>query len=176
MASPSELIAHDRDEKSIADHIGAVKVIFQTLDDLKAACAELSPRKNQEFEVGVFCGEYVTPVEPGYFEHLEKLRGESKKLKLMESAREAVAHGTAGAEEVQIATSGLRANWDGKLVPAGDHANGVKEVDDANSVNGHGSPHLNGKRKRNEDDSPPPKDRMDISLHNFGDYGQESNE
>ena len=176
MASPSELIAHHRDERSIAEHIGAVKVIYQTLDDLKTACAELSPRQNQEFEVGVFCGKYVTPVEPGYFEHLERLRGESRKLKLMENAREAVAHGTAGAEEVQIAANGLRVNGDGKLVPASGHSNGASGVNDHNGVNGQGSPQLNGKRKRGEEDSPPPKDRMDISLHNFGDYGQESNE
>lgn len=56
LASPSELIAHTRNEDDIAKHIGAEKVIFQTLDDLKAACAEISPRKNQAFEVGVFCG------------------------------------------------------------------------------------------------------------------------
>ena len=52
LASPSELIAHHRDETAIAKHIGAVKVIYQDLEDLKQACATLSPRPNQEFEVG----------------------------------------------------------------------------------------------------------------------------
>ena len=52
LASPSELIAHHRDEAEIARHIGAKKVIYQSLDDLRQACAELSPRPNQEFEVG----------------------------------------------------------------------------------------------------------------------------
>src|SRR5690554_2266501 len=64
LASPLELVAHNRDRHAIAKHIGAEEVIFQTLEDLKAACAELSPRDpaTQEFEVGVFCGKYATPV------------------------------------------------------------------------------------------------------------------
>jgi amidophosphoribosyltransferase len=52
-----ELEAHNRDRKAIAKHIGAEEVIYQSLADLKVACAELSPRDpaTQEFEVGVFC-------------------------------------------------------------------------------------------------------------------------
>ena len=164
LASPSELIAHHRDEESIAKHIGAVRVIFQTLDDLKAACAELSPRPKQEFEVGVFCGSYVTPVQPGYFEHLEKIRGESKKLKVMERAREAVANGSAGDEEIQIATNGVEVDEQGKVIPAARHGS-VDEV----KINGYGP--SNGKPHRQVDeDSTPPRDRMDISLHNFNDF------
>jgi len=48
------------------------------LEDLEAACAEVSPRADQRFEVGVFCGRYVTPVSEGYLEKLEKTRDESK--------------------------------------------------------------------------------------------------
>ena len=171
LASSSELIAHHRDEDSIAEHIGAVKVIYQSLDDLKAACAELSPRKNQEFEVGVFCGTYVTPVHAGYFEHLEKVRGETKKLKVMESAREAVANGSAGIEEFKIATKWAEANGDGSVLAANGH-----RWEQSNATNADDSRRLtNGKRQREGDeDTPPPRDRMDISLHNFGDYTQDT--
>lgn len=69
LASPSELIAHKRDEKAIAQHIGAEVVIFQSLEDLQVACVEAATdgvgRKNQEFEVGVFNGQYVSPVPEG---------------------------------------------------------------------------------------------------------------
>lgn len=169
LASPAELIAHHRDEESIAKHIGAVRVIFQTLDDLKAACAELSPRPDQEFEVGVFCGSYVTPVQAGYFEHLERVRGETKKLKVMERAREAVANGSAGDEEIQIATNGVEVDEKGQVVPA-TRRDSVLE----RASNGHGPGQANGKRKQDGDEeSPPPRARMDISLHNFNDFGHD---
>lgn len=98
LASPSELIAHERDRFDIAKHMGAEAVIYQDLGDLKACCAELSPRdpKTQTFEVGVFCGEYITTVPPGYFEHLDKLRGSNK--------RKAAA--VDGVEATQVASSG----------------------------------------------------------------------
>lgn len=168
LASPSELIAHHRDEDSIARHIGAEKVIYQTLEDLKAACAELSPRPNQEFEVGVFCGTYVTPVEPGYFEHLERVRGETKKLKVMESAREAVANGWAGEEEIKMARNGVEVNEKGDVIAASG-VNGAMAEEEVVALK------ANGKRAREGDEgSTPPRDRMDISLHNFNDYSHDT--
>lgn len=109
LASSSELIAHHRDSAAIAKHIGADDVIYQTLEDLESACAALSPRdpKTQKFEVGVFCGKYVTPVDDGYFEHLEKVRGETRKQKVMEKAREAVIHGVADQTQVRMAVKGV---------------------------------------------------------------------
>lgn len=60
--------------------IDAEEVIYQDLDDLKAACAELAaPDGPTQFEVGVFCGKYITPVPEGYFEHLNELRGTKRK-------------------------------------------------------------------------------------------------
>jgi amidophosphoribosyltransferase len=109
LASSSELVAHHRDAAAIAKHIGADDVVFQTLEDLESACARLSPRdpKTQKFEVGVFCGKYVTPVDAGYFEHLERVRGESRKLKVMEKAREAVMHGVADSKQIRMAAKGV---------------------------------------------------------------------
>jgi len=77
LASPKELIASDKDRFEIAKVIGADEVIFQSLDDLKDACRELSPPGGpQAFEVGVFCGTYITEVPDGYFDHLAELHGE----------------------------------------------------------------------------------------------------
>ncbi|KAL2841439.1 hypothetical protein BJY01DRAFT_236374 [Aspergillus pseudoustus] len=122
LASPSELVAHNRNAETIAKHIGADSVIYQTLEDLKGACAEIAQENGLEeprdFEVGVFCGDYVTPVSDGYFDHLEKIRGEGRKIKAVDRAKEAVTHGFASEEDFQIAANGVKmAN--GEIVPAG---------------------------------------------------------
>jgi hypothetical protein len=78
LATTKELIAHNRDRKSIAASINADEVIFLPLEDLEATYAELSPRRNQRFEVGVFSGRYVTPVSQDYLERLEITRSKPK--------------------------------------------------------------------------------------------------
>ncbi|KAL4976453.1 hypothetical protein BDW66DRAFT_159643 [Aspergillus desertorum] len=122
LASPNELVAHNRDAKSIAKHIGADSVIYQTLEDLKGACAEIAQENGLEhprnFEVGVFCGDYITPVSEGYFDHLEKIRGEGRKVKAVDRAKEAVTHGFASEKDFQIAANGVKMSGDGDLVPA----------------------------------------------------------
>ncbi|KAK4168077.1 Amidophosphoribosyltransferase [Cladorrhinum sp. PSN259] len=76
LASPQELIAHDKTRQDIAKHINADEVVYQDLNDLKAACTEASPGGAiKDFEIGVFCGSYKTDVPEGYFEHLNDLRG-----------------------------------------------------------------------------------------------------
>ncbi|KAI1485263.1 amidophosphoribosyltransferase [Biscogniauxia mediterranea] len=82
LASPKELIAHKRDRFEIAKLIGADEVIYQDLNDLVDACAELAPNgaETTKFEVGVFCGKYITEVPPGYFEHLDEIRGKKRKI------------------------------------------------------------------------------------------------
>jgi amidophosphoribosyltransferase len=79
LADRVDLVAHGRTRKEIAEYIGADDVIFQDLDGshgLKAACMEAadSTSQVQDFEVGVFCGKYVTEVPEGYFDHLSELR------------------------------------------------------------------------------------------------------
>ena len=88
LASANELIASDKDRFAIAKAIGAEEVIFQDLEDLKAACFEVSPPSGpKDFEVGIFCGKYVTGEVPtGYFEHLAQLRSKSKGWSPMNNA------------------------------------------------------------------------------------------
>lgn len=102
LASSNELIAFHKSPTEIATAIGADDVIYQSLEDLESACAELSPRRPQNFEVGVFCGNYVTPVDDNYFEHLEQIRGQSREAKVKERARAAVVNGVAKEEDIRL--------------------------------------------------------------------------
>ncbi|KAL0476200.1 amidophosphoribosyltransferase [Neurospora intermedia] len=97
LASPQELIAHEKTRSDIAKHINADDVIYQDLADLKAACTEASPdhQKITDFEVGVFCGKYQTDIPEGYFDHLNESRGTKRKA--------AVVNGT---NKVLVANSG----------------------------------------------------------------------
>ncbi|PTB65177.1 Amidophosphoribosyltransferase [Trichoderma citrinoviride] len=83
LADPDELVAYNRTTEQVAENIQADKVIFQSLDDLKAACVEAAGEGSEvkEFEVGVFSGKYITEVPDGYFEHISQLRGKNKKRK-----------------------------------------------------------------------------------------------
>lgn len=102
LASPQELIAHEKTREDIAKHIKADEVIYQDLDDLKAACAEASPQGQiKDFEVGVFCGEYKTEVPDGYFEHLSQFRGKKRKFHV-EEVRNSTATGNSGPVNVAI--------------------------------------------------------------------------
>lgn len=164
-------MAHDQGSnraiEEIAKHIGADRVIFQDLEDLKAACSEAvvsksTPQEGRDFEVGVFCGNYVTPVDEGYFKHLEEVRGETRKMKVLEKAREAVANGSADQEELEIATKGVKVTENGNVVAA---SNYETDCEAYIMVNGSAK-----RRKQSGEEKSPPKDQMDISLHNFGDF------
>jgi len=98
-----ELVAHGKTRREIAQDISADEVIFQSLEDLQAACIEAAEgeSKVKGFEVGVFCGKYVTDVPEGYFEHLSRLRGKKGKKTAVVAAEE-----EAGASAVLIANSG----------------------------------------------------------------------
>lgn len=102
LATPQELIAHEKTREDIARHINADDVIYQDLDDLKTACMEVTPNgKVEDFEVGVFCGKYKTAVPEGYFEHLNQSRGKKRKM-----AEGAVATGATGAASQAVVGNG----------------------------------------------------------------------
>ena len=168
LASPAELVAHNRDPKTIAEHIGADSVVYQSLDDLKEACIDAAHETGstdapKNFEVGVFCGSYITPVGAGYFEHLEQLRGEGRKHKLMAEARKAVALGTAADVQMQMAANGVVVDGAGQVVP-GTNGNSDVPVPRANGLNPN---HRNSSPSQKDDE---PTDTQDISLHNLNDY------
>ncbi|KAI9709933.1 MAG: amidophosphoribosyltransferase [Bogoriella megaspora] len=174
LATSSELIAYHRSSDEIAKHICADGVIYQTLDDLVAACAKLSPRKEteQKFEVGVFCGKYVTPVEDGYFEHLEQVRGESKVMKTVEEARAALMQGVAGEEQIRMVSNGVVVDEAGNIVPAPD-SNSQSRRSSATDGYGNGFTDNSGQKQRVDSDGQVRVcQNQDISLHNLNDYGR----
>ena len=168
LASPSELIAHHRSSNDIAEHIGADAVVYQSLTDLESACAQASPRDpaSQKFEVGVFCGKYVTPVPKDYFEHLERIRGETRKLKVLESAREAVRTGQAGENQIKMAANGVDVTDSGDVVARDDGLYVEQRPQKRQKVNAVSG--VNGGVKENEFQH---RDSQDISLYNINDEG-----
>ena len=80
MPSRSELIASDRDEEEIRREIGADGLIYQDLEDLKAAVTALNPAISV-FETSCFDGCYVTgDVTAEYLFGVENQRGESRNV------------------------------------------------------------------------------------------------
>jgi len=86
MPAPSELIASGRDEKEIEKVLGADRLIYQGLDDLIEACREGNPGITR-FDTSCFSGEYVTGVEDGYLEDLQKRRSDQAKLENSQTDR-----------------------------------------------------------------------------------------
>ncbi|KAH6641630.1 nucleophile aminohydrolase [Chaetomium tenue] len=159
LATPQELIAHEKTREDIARHINADDVIYQDLDDLKAACMEVTPDgKVEDFEVGVFCGKYKTAVPEGYFEHLNQSRG--KKRKMAEGAATA---STGAAFQATVVGNGGPVNVAAKRVLV----DGGVAVAPASVVAAEGG-HVdlvNGEDKNAGMENP--NNRQDISLHNW---------
>ena len=174
LASPFELVAHNyHGADAIAKHIGADSVIYQTLDDLKASCIDAAREAQavdapSNFEVGVFCGTYITPVDGDYFEHLERIRGQTRKFKVIDEARRAVAQGTAGDQQIQFATNGAVVTDTGMVVPAV-NGNTRKQSVQTDVMDSHRDSTTS---LGMEEESPTVRDRMDISLHNLGDFSR----
>src|SRR6476619_2069718 len=78
MPSVDELVAHDRDEEQIQQILGCDWLIYQDLKDLEIAVA--GPKHpGRKFDSSCFSGEYVTGIEPGYFERIRQLRSDEAK-------------------------------------------------------------------------------------------------
>ncbi|WP_019614497.1 amidophosphoribosyltransferase [Psychromonas ossibalaenae] len=87
MPTASELIAHGRSVEQISDSIGTDALIYQDLEDLKAAVGKQNPDVDG-FECSVFDGIYVTgDVTQEYFDYLASLRSEDAK-KIQEQKEE----------------------------------------------------------------------------------------
>ena len=78
MPVAEELIAHNRTEDEICELLGADGLIYQTLEDLEAACMEGNP-KIDRFDSSCFSNEYVTNVPAEYFEKIGALRSDLAK-------------------------------------------------------------------------------------------------
>ncbi|ODS62865.1 MAG: amidophosphoribosyltransferase [Arenimonas sp. SCN 70-307] len=80
MPSAEELVAHGRSEEEIEKLLGCDWLIYQDLADLEAAVA--GPKfPGRQFDSSCFSGEYVTGIEPGYFERIKQLRSDDAKRK-----------------------------------------------------------------------------------------------
>ncbi|KXJ93983.1 amidophosphoribosyltransferase [Microdochium bolleyi] len=181
LASPSELIASDKDRFAIAKAIDAEEVIYQDLDDLKAACLDLSPEGGPTgFEVGVFCGSYVTPVPEGYFEHLSALRGQKRKFATPAQVASSGPTMTAAPATATEEEAAIRAATNGSIGGAS-AGNGHELASGGAAEEGNGS-----KRRGEKDDGERPSSRArreeegrtaemmqhpriqeDISMHNI---------
>ncbi len=78
MPSPDELIAHNRSIEEIEKLLGCDWLIYQDLEDLEAAVREGNPQL-QRFDSSCFDGNYVTGIEPGYFERIQQMRSDEAK-------------------------------------------------------------------------------------------------
>ncbi len=80
MPSPDELVAHGRTEQEVQELLGCDWLIYQDLADLESAVA--GPKfPGRKFDSSCFNGEYVTGIEPGYFERIQQLRSDEAKKK-----------------------------------------------------------------------------------------------
>ncbi len=79
MPAANELIAHGRSEAEVGELIGADRIFYQDLDDLKAACREVNPDL-EHFDCSVFDGHYVTgDIDDRYLAALEASRSDDAK-------------------------------------------------------------------------------------------------
>ena len=77
MPTMEELIAHDNNENQIAKLIGADKMFYQDVNDLKDSITELNPAIKQ-VDASCFDGKYITGgVDQAYFDKI-KLQRDNK--------------------------------------------------------------------------------------------------
>src|SRR5690606_1891648 len=83
MPVKNELIASNRDVEEIREMIGADRLIFQDLEDLKQAVRTKKVPELTDFDCSVFDGIYVAGnIDESYLDGLERKRNDSaKKIK-----------------------------------------------------------------------------------------------
>ncbi|MCW4151129.1 amidophosphoribosyltransferase [Halomonas sp. 18H] len=80
MPAANELIAHGRSEAEVGELIGADRMVYQDLDDLKQACRDVNPAL-EDFDCSVFDGQYITgDIDEAYLADLEAIRNDDAKL------------------------------------------------------------------------------------------------
>ena len=86
MPTSDELIAFGRTDKEIEQEIGADRLIYQELDDLKKAVSSLKP-DIEDFDCSVFDGKYIAGgIDEEYLERLAATRNdESRRVELSDS-------------------------------------------------------------------------------------------
>ncbi|MDH5180639.1 MAG: amidophosphoribosyltransferase [Gammaproteobacteria bacterium] len=95
MPSASELIGHGRDERQIADVIGADWLIYQDLEDLIKA-VNLKAPNIKRFDTSVFDGTYVTgDVSREYLDHLDRQRNDTARAEKVKDNEVVELHNTA---------------------------------------------------------------------------------
>ena len=78
MPSPEEFIAHERSQEEIQRMIGCDWLVYQDLEDLETAVA--GPKfPGMRFDSSCFSGEYVTGVDPAYFDEIKQQRSDEAK-------------------------------------------------------------------------------------------------
>ena len=80
MPAVDELVAHDRSIEDIEKLLGCDWLIYQDLEDLEVAVREGNPQLSH-FDSSCFNGEYVTGIDPGYFERIKQSRSDEAKRK-----------------------------------------------------------------------------------------------
>ncbi|BBI74003.2 hypothetical protein HAALTHF_34570n [Vreelandella aquamarina] len=82
-----ELIAHGRTEEEVGQLIGADRIFYQDLEDLKDACREVNPDM-EAFDCSVFDGNYVTgDIDDAYLAVLEASRNDAAKIRARVTTR-----------------------------------------------------------------------------------------
>src|SRR5690606_5820632 len=78
MPTVDELVAHGRTEEEVQELLGIDWLVYQDLADLEEAVA--GPKaKVTRFDSSCFSGEYVTEVDPDYFDRIRALRSDEAK-------------------------------------------------------------------------------------------------
>ena len=82
MPAAKELIGFNRNEKQIAEAIGADWLVYQDIEDMISATMHKNNNGIERFDASCFNGDYVTgDIDQEYLDLLQKLRSDKAKTK-----------------------------------------------------------------------------------------------